>query len=223
MSTYGNNLLAQYYAQQEALPNEYRRVEYIESHKTQYVDSCLQATGSSYVMCDIMLLNLELYANRILGNYNNNAKSYTINCAWETGVQVVNISRFGALNSGRLDAIKFPLNTRHTVGNNKYGIIADGVVVHQWEAEQSFTTVGNVALLASSNASGAVPSTLNNGLYGRCYGIKWKENGVLIRNFIPCVRKSDGKPGLFDFCKSICPLTGTPFYINSGTGEFVTP
>ena len=50
-----------------------------------------------------------------------------------------------------------------------------------------------------------------------------KDTGVLLRNFIHCIRKSDSKPGLYDLCKSICPLTGTPFYINAGTGEFVTP
>ena len=40
----------------------------------------------------------------------------------------------------------------------------------------------------------------------------------IIRSYIPCVRTSDSKPGMYDLCGSICPLTGTPFYINSGTG-----
>lgn len=40
-------------------------------------------------------------------------------------------------------------------------------------------------------------------------------------NLIPCLRKSDNKPGLYDLCGSICPLTGTPFYINAGSGEFI--
>lgn len=41
-------------------------------------------------------------------------------------------------------------------------------------------------------------------------------------DLIPCIRKSDNKPGMYDLCSSICPLTGTPFYINAGTGEFIT-
>ena len=65
-----------------------------------------------------------------------------------------------------------------------------------------------------------------NGLYsanaGRirlCY-LDLYDNGTLVRNFIPCYRKSDGVIGLYDLCGSICPLTSTPFYINSGTGAF---
>lgn len=41
------------------------------------------------------------------------------------------------------------------------------------------------------------------------------------RNYVPMLRKSDNKPGLYDLAGSICPLTGTPFYINAGTGEFL--
>ena len=47
-----------------------------------------------------------------------------------------------------------------------------------------------------------------------------QENGATIRDFVPCYRKSDNEIGMYDLCGSICPLTGTPFYINTGTGEF---
>ena len=43
-------------------------------------------------------------------------------------------------------------------------------------------------------------------------------NGSFVRSLVPCIRLPDGKPGMYDACGSICPLTGTPFYINSGTG-----
>lgn len=42
-----------------------------------------------------------------------------------------------------------------------------------------------------------------------------------IRNYIPALIEFDSKPGLFDLCGSICPLTGTPFYVNAGPGEFL--
>ena len=45
-------------------------------------------------------------------------------------------------------------------------------------------------------------------------------NNQTARLFIPCFRRSDNVIGLYDLCGSICPLTGTPFYINSGTGAF---
>ena len=43
-------------------------------------------------------------------------------------------------------------------------------------------------------------------------------NGSRVRALAPCIRLPDYKPGMYDACGSICPLTGTPFYINSGTG-----
>ena len=47
------------------------------------------------------------------------------------------------------------------------------------------------------------------------------KNNVLVRNFVPCYRKSDNKPGLYDLCGSTCSLTNSPFYVNAGTGEFI--
>lgn len=43
----------------------------------------------------------------------------------------------------------------------------------------------------------------------------WK-NGILVANFLPCVRKSDSKPGMYD-------TVSKTFFTNSGTGEFIIP
>lgn len=43
----------------------------------------------------------------------------------------------------------------------------------------------------------------------------------IICDLVPCYHESDGKPGMYDLCGSICPLTNSPFYINAGTGEFL--
>ena len=57
-------------------------------------------------------------------------------------------------------------------------------------------------------------------LWGKIRGFAVRDaNGSLVRSLAPCIRLPDGKPGMYDACGSICPLTGTPFYINSGTGE----
>ena len=56
-------------------------------------------------------------------------------------------------------------------------------------------------------------------LWGKIRGFAVRDaNGSLVRSLAPCIRLPDGKPGMYDACGSICPLTGTPFYINSGTG-----
>lgn len=60
--------------------------------------------------------------------------------------------------------------------------------------------------------------TLNSDKRGRftLYSCKFYDNDKLIRNFIPCIRKCDSKPGLFDLVNNV-------FYTNSGSGEFTYP
>ena len=48
----------------------------------------------------------------------------------------------------------------------------------------------------------------------RIYSFRVKENDTLIRNYIPCLRKSDKKPGFYE------TVTGK-FYTNAGSGEFL--
>ena len=46
------------------------------------------------------------------------------------------------------------------------------------------------------------------------YSCKIYDDGVLVRDFIPCSRKSDGLIGLYD-------TVTKEFYTNAGTGEFI--
>lgn len=48
---------------------------------------------------------------------------------------------------------------------------------------------------------------------GKIYSAKIWENGLLVRNFIPCIRKSDNVAGMYD-------LVTKQLYTNSGTGVF---
>ncbi len=54
-----------------------------------------------------------------------------------------------------------------------------------------------------------------NGVWlSRVYRFKMYDNGVLVRNYIPCLRTADNKPGLYD-------LVSNEFFINAHTsGEF---
>ena len=50
----------------------------------------------------------------------------------------------------------------------------------------------------------------------RLYSFTAKANGTFIMKMIPCVRKSDNKPGMYD-------TVSKTFFTNAGTGEFVVP
>lgn len=48
------------------------------------------------------------------------------------------------------------------------------------------------------------------------YEMRFYTSDKLLMEFIPCVRKSDSKPGMYD------TVTKT-FYTNAGSGEFIVP
>ena len=51
MSTLGNNLMAQYYAQNQGLPFGYEAVEYLESTGTQYIDTVFVPNQDTSCQC----------------------------------------------------------------------------------------------------------------------------------------------------------------------------
>ena len=50
----------------------------------------------------------------------------------------------------------------------------------------------------------------------RLYKLSFFENGVKSADFVPCIRISDSKPGMYD-------TVSKTFYTNAGTGEFIIP
>ena len=66
--------------------------------------------------------------------------------------------------------------------------------------------------ILSCNINGSA----SDGAEGNLYRLTIKENGVIVRDYIPCYRKSDSKPGLYD-------IVNKQFYTNAGSGEFSFP
>jgi hypothetical protein len=73
----------------------------------------------------------------------------------------------------------------------------------------SYTTPVPIALFwqAYSNSTNMAKALM------RLYSCKIWDGNTLVRHFIPCVRNSDLKPGLYDGVNGV-------FYVNAGTGEF---
>jgi hypothetical protein len=226
MSVLGNNLLAQYYAQnQRRLPAGYEAVEYLESTGTQYID-----TG--YVMEDgkTMTFSGDVLWKSSAGNANFFFGYRSVNDAQYIG-DMRAFFVYGGGTTGRL-AIRYGKNlsnsTKTVSYNVPFNISFDG---SNLSVDNEVFVTNTASSLAPSYKSMWLFNCNTTGYYsvdvfpfiGRMYSWIIKSNGVLVRSFVPCVRKSDNKSGLYDLCKSICPLTGTPFYINAGTGEFVTP
>lgn len=184
---------------QTKLPNEYQEVEYIKSTGTQYIDTRIVATSS---------INIEAYVKlwiyskeRLFGASNNNYK-YEIYCTADSSLRVFyhNVYR---------DVIKLQSVLKEYIIEIKQGkVFIDNVL--QTERTDTFDTELNLYLFASN---------INN--YADYYGkdiflekFKIYDNNILVRDFIPCYRKSDNEIGLYD-------LVNNEFYTNQGTGTFI--
>lgn len=77
-------------------------------------------------------------------------------------------------------------------------------------SNSSFNYSGrNIILFGTNGPLGPVEFALM-----KLYYCKWYDGNTLIRDFIPCYRKSDNEVGLYD-------IVGNQFYTNSGSGEFL--
>lgn len=98
-----------------------------------------------------------------------------------------------------------PDTDRHVMKQERNRVYVDDSLVHTF-AEASFSMSSN-APLGSFNYTNYSPVS------ARYFSSKWWEADVLVRYFVPCYRKSDNKPGMYD-------LVTDSFFTNRGTGEF---
>lgn len=195
------------------LPSGYTRLNYIESTGTQYIDTLMSVNPSSSFDFDIEYVS---------GNYGDTnyfgCEDYSnlfLRIYWRTNLSP---QRLGCLFCDN-NNIKGYFQTNDFTGRHLWhlesnNISFDGIAVMSDNLITKSTSL-NVFLFAS-NVNGAVRHYSKAKLR---YSKGIDDN--IHKEFVPSLRISDNKPGLYDINGSICPLTGTPFYINAGTGEFL--
>lgn len=193
------------------LPAEFQEVQYIEGTGTQYINTgiVLRNEKEIYIAVDFMVLDNATGDNCIMGAT--------------------------ASNRGPYGGMKFPNWCNNNVEVRGYGINNNcaGTVNRSTMAKMVFdykdgsqiVSLNNEIIISSSNgwAKGS-----GDPLY--IFGTSNAENpcwlaiariyDVIIRlrdatyDFVPCYRKSDDKPGMYD-------LASGTFFTNQGTGEFL--
>ena len=204
---YGNNsfLIDNNNVQNVSLPVEYVHVNYIESTGTQYID-----TGISY-------------------NENN---EYAIDCDVAVTLNVANYSGWNAGGIFGVGSLKWN-NGSDTVPGD-FDFFEKTKIILTIEKELSSRTImtviqgRNSATIYRTHTSiksytgmnyPIFAYTANNGILKgyinmKLWNMKITVNGQIVRDFIPCYRKSDNVIGLYD-------VINGKFYTNSGTGEFI--
>ena len=110
--------------------------------------------------------------------------------------------RWGDANLNQLDGtLTKDIKTRVVMDSNKYYV--DGVEIGTLRS--SFSGEVSIHLFGLSNSGTPTQHGLGCAIYNAKF---FDDNGVLIRNYVPVVRKADGKPGLYD-------TVGKQFYVNA--------
>jgi hypothetical protein len=187
----------------EISPNsEYQQVEYIESTGLEYVDTGFIPNQNSSISIDFQ--GKSQYASRgyYFGTRYNLAQSFALSFVPYFYLQYIYGS---SLNRSFAETD----DLRHIVEIKKNKVYLDGVLKDTHE-EQNFAAQSNLLLFACNynDISGYAP------LSYKLYSCKIYDNDILVRDFIPCYRKSDKVAGLFD-------AVNEKFYQNIGAGEFI--
>lgn len=181
------------------LPNEYQEVEYIQSTGTQYINTNVLANTIGRFFLNAQFI-------QISGELNG-----AISSGFALDIGIIS-NKFFLRNGVANDVTVGADINRHefevdTINSKCY---IDGVVV----STKSGTKPNfNLYLFARNNESLGVVTTAYF-CKERIYACKLYDlSNTLIRDFIPCYRKSDNTVGLYD-------LVNNTFYINQGTGVF---
>lgn len=171
------------------LPAEYQEVEYIESSGTQYIDTGITANMNISYEVEFYVLSTSQF-HGILGENT---------FAW---------GRLGLFQGG---ASLYPMVVE----------VAIGASVNEWHtAKYHYPTfdVDNriITLTNGSTGNSTIDIFRMANYFSSCKAkyYKFYDNDVLVRNFIPCYRKSDNVIGMYDLVNDV-------FYTNAGTGTFL--
>ena len=206
---YGNSIEGTQGVGDKILPDEYQQIEYIESTGTQYIDTGYSPNANTVLetelqyTIDLLSAPNREYLNGLSGfvSPNNSRFAYGYSRAvtsdyFYIGISNVNISTFVAADANK----------------HKFIIRANG----SWQIDDrigsqdvtEFSSQGTLYVFAR-NVNG-----INSPSHLRVYSYKLYEADKLVKNFIPCYRKSDNVIGMYDLVDSM-------FYMNEGTGSFL--
>lgn len=177
------------------LPAGYRQVDYIESVGGQYVDTEFVPTANTRIECEFSRMNTTAQYSGVYisGSYlafggGTNIELYYgnkyVSAAFPTGRTTIVID--GVSKTASVNGTSYTFSSpTYTAGTNSLIIFA---------LKRSATNIADYC-------------------YMRLYGYRVYDNGVLVRDYIPC-KTTDNVGGLYD-------LVEGKFYGNAGTGAFL--
>ena len=187
------------------LPKEYQEVEYIESNGLQYINTGYIPTENVKIDIEFNFVDWQMPNANLFGC---DTGAYQRSCL-SLGRSVQGLFAFCiGSTSKQFEEIVKEINYHVIISKDKL-IINDNV--HETTFSASFTDPVSLCLLGWNRNGTYLSNTEGNDIL--LYRFKIYDNNVLVRDMIPCYRKSDNIAGMYDLVNNV-------FYTNQGTGTF---
>ncbi|MBO7509174.1 MAG: hypothetical protein J6T57_02775 [Alphaproteobacteria bacterium] len=188
-------------AEQLSLPADYTKLEYLQSTGTQYIDTGYIPNQSTGVQTKVKFNSVTNGQTMVFGaGTSYNARSFEF-YTWNQQTEFnYNSARFG-VNVSLNDIVELNWN-KNIVNYSINGVQQNTMTL----PASTFTVLYTMTLFTLSRPGGY--------FIGNIYYFKIYDNDVLVRDFIPAQRNSDGELGMYD-------TISRTFFTNAGTGSFI--
>lgn len=198
------------------LPPVYRRVAWLEGQGAQYINTGIH--GKSGLTAKYKIAFTRTDAVQQVCASAPSATNTRIYFPYNSGNAVWSIlyDSSGVINiTGVTMNANVPYEVEATFEAGNQRIIIDGNVRYTGANESDFISTLPLWLFAANNPGG---ETVKRYAYAKIYTFSLLESptGQLLANYIPCIRRSDNKPGMYDTVSKV-------FKTNAGSGEFAVP
>lgn len=183
------------------LPSGYRKLSYIESTGTQYINTEFTANHNTRVVCDFQFTEKPVAHWSVFGVRTGSQMTDYQYCFGYSSFFRTDYYQTRSTYDGSFNALD-----RHLVDKNKNITSLDGTLITQKYAR--FTTTYPIALFGINTSN-----SVSNMSKMRIYSCEIYGTDVLLRDFLPCINP-DGEVGLYDLVKG-------KFHGNAGTEDFI--
>ena len=197
------------------VPADYSPLEYIEGTGTQYIDTGYRPTPTTRTIIDFQftargsqyrVFGLE-YSNLYYSMYQNGSGNWAYTCQDSSG------SWTQISPAKTTDANRHVFDFNFADASDLRCLTIDGGAISSATGlVGTRSKVGSGSLSLGAAHTGA--TSFGNISKHRIYFCQMYEGGVVVRDFVPVKRKSDGVSGLYDFVEG-------EFHASAGTGAYV--
>ena len=194
-----------------SLPKEYVQLEYLESTGTQWIDTGIKGNQDTKVEIKYFYYKTSSSNGRIFGSRQKYEENEFVIGTFSGGISSGTnfFVGYGMSSGSDMQLSPIIINDWFTIIHDRTTHSVNGVNYPYDYTYRPFETPQNLKIFGFDNND-----SIGDPGIGRCAYVRIWSSNIIVRDFIPALRKADLKPGMYD-------LVSGQFFTNQGTGEFV--